>query len=57
MKNDYERRAHGKADHHATPKPPGVPRLRLIVFGHGASLLPRCRRAKSKCRGPASPAT
>jgi hypothetical protein len=51
MKNDQERRAHSETSQYATPKPPLVmPRLCLIVFGHGATLLPLYLRAKGKCR-------
>jgi len=36
------------ADQHTTPKPPVTPRPCLIVLGHGAILLPLCRRAQRK---------
>src|SRR5205823_7854039 len=49
MKNDQERDANTNARHDSAPKPPPmVPRLRLIVIGHGATLLPLCPGAKSK---------
>jgi hypothetical protein len=43
MKHDQERDANNQAGDHATPKPPMVPRLCLIVLGHRAILLPLCR--------------
>ena len=52
MKNDQECDANKQAGYHATPKPPVTPRLRLIVLGHGAILLPVCRRAKCESRDP-----
>jgi hypothetical protein len=47
MENDQEREPDRETHHHATPKP--VARhLCLIVFSHGATLLPVCGRAKRK---------
>ena len=48
MKNDQERCAYSKANPYTAPKPPMAPRLRLIILGHGATLLPVCLRAKRK---------
>jgi hypothetical protein len=48
MKNDHECCAYSKANPYTAPKPPMVRRLRLIILGHGATLLPVCLRAKRK---------
>jgi hypothetical protein len=55
MKKDQQCDANKQAGDHATPKPPVTPRLCLIVLGHGATLLPLCRRAKSKWHHAAVP--
>jgi hypothetical protein len=49
MKKDQQCDANNQGGDHATPKPPVTPRLCLIVLGHGATLLPLCLGAKSKC--------
>src|SRR4029077_21234894 len=48
MKKDEQYDANKQDGGHATPKPLVTPRLCLIVLGHGATLLPLCRRAKRK---------